>query len=810
MITISDALNGYLNNTTRLEGQYVRIDIRTKTGTSYSISDDELRGGTIKIEKKSVSGSSFDIGECYINNISLTIIDKENKYSGNFNNAEMNVYFGVVNDSLGLNEEIQLGKFIIPTDTTIRKIASIQLVGDSVLSKLDLATNGVTTSGTPYALVSWCCEMCGVELAITEDEFNALSRNTKFTFYISEGSSISTYRDIVMYISQIIGGFATDTNDGKLTFKVYKSNNKVFNINNDTIASSKLGDSSYKLNGLSIVFNDKIIYAHGDANSDYLLELESNPLLDNLAEDLVKMICNNIWLQLKDLTFRSFDFQYNGNPAIECGDILSNDVRGFSSFITNISWVYHKKSSVTGAFLDKRTKTRSQGIKKASTTGGGSSSNELAIIRYINTEEYKLGALETKVLQEYFNIPANVSPLFSFVMIMKTELTGLVSLRIIYDNVEVLLKPRYQCSLGYHTLSFTKSLDPAEVDMLHSLSVYATFAEDSGQSIGAVTPCLVEAYGIEANIIGYKLSSGKPEWTGRYELTDEVPLISLPNVINVLGFNDSVQNAPIDEPAAVDHNVWNLTSQGSYGFTKNGNVWTSDNVGINSSSATATWEIILDEDTNYTIPYSVSCESNYDKFTLTLDNTEIASNISGSVSKSYNGVLKVGKHTVTATYTKDGSSSSGADTATVTLYTPDELLNLPISDYYTAKQAVLKGSCVLRDNSSAKDGKDIDYIGIYPDNCATWTITMSADKTANIYVKAASSGSRYLNVYIDKTLVGEDIEVNSGSYTRGVEYLVSSDFSLTAGSHTVEVSRGTNHQDDYAPLTDYIRVEYKR
>ena len=67
MITISDALNDYLNNTTRLEGQYVRIDIKTKTGKNYSISDDELRGGTVKIEKKSVSGSSFDIGECYIN-----------------------------------------------------------------------------------------------------------------------------------------------------------------------------------------------------------------------------------------------------------------------------------------------------------------------------------------------------------------------------------------------------------------------------------------------------------------------------------------------------------------------------------------------------------------------------------------------------------------------------------------------------------------------------------------------------------------------------------------------------------------------
>lgn len=541
MIDISNALNGYLNKTTRLEGQYVRAEIKTKSGIKYTISDDELSGGTVKIEKKSVSGSSFDIGECYINNATITIIDKANKYSENFNNADLSLFFGVKNASLGLDEEIQLGKFIIPTDTTIRKIASIQLIGDSVLSKLDTPTNGVVTSGKPYALVSWCCDVCGLELALTEAEFNALSENTSYTFYISEDSSIETYRDVIMYVSQIIGGFATDTNDGKLTFKTYNTSNSVFNINNDTIASSKLGDSSYKLDGMSIQFNNKVLYIHGDSKSEYALDLESNPLFDKLTEDLVVIICNNIWKQLEGLTFRSFDFQYNGNPAIECGDILSNDVRGFSSFITSLSWVYHGKSSVVGAILDKRTKTQSQSVKKAASTGGsGSSSNELSILRYINTEEYALNTLESKVLQMYFTLPANVSPLFSFVMITKNELTGLVSLRIVYDNVEVLLKPKFQCSLGYHTLTFTKSLDPAEVDMIHSLSVYATFVEDSGQQIESIIPCLINAYDIEANIMGWKVSSGKPEWAGRYELTDKVPLISLSNVINVLGFTSNI------------------------------------------------------------------------------------------------------------------------------------------------------------------------------------------------------------------------------------------------------------------------------
>ena len=528
MIEISDALNEYLTSTTRLEGQYLRAVITTKTGVVYNISDEDLSSGSVKLNRKSVSGSSFDLGECYINDITITLIDKDGKYSESLDNADLDVYFGVVNDSLGLNEEIQVGKFIIPVDTTVRKIASIQISGDSILYKFDLPTNSVSTSGNLYALAVWCCTMCGVEFALTEVEFNSLSLNTEYTYYITSESSIATYRDVIMYISQIIGGFATDTNDGKLTFKTYKSSNETFNINNDTIASSKLGDSSYYLDGISLEFGDKIIYVNRDSSSDYLLELESNPLLDSLTEDVVTILLSNIWNQLKDIQFRSFTFEYNGNPALECGDLLYNGVRGVTSFITSFTWVYHGKSSVSGAFLDKRTNTQSQSVKKASTSGGsGSTSNELNILRYINTEDYLLSSLETKVVQMNFTLPANVSPLFTFAMICNNNLTGLVSLRIVYDNVKALFKPKFQNSLGYHTLSFSKSFDATDSAMLHSLAIYATFIEDENQEITSDNPCSVLAYDLEANIMGWKAANGEPGWTGRYEISDSVGIITI-------------------------------------------------------------------------------------------------------------------------------------------------------------------------------------------------------------------------------------------------------------------------------------------
>lgn len=535
MIKISDTLNRYLTSTTRLEGQYLRMVITTKSGVVYNISDEDLHSGSVKLNRKSVSGSSFDIGECYINDITVTLIDKNGKYSESLDNADLCVYFGVVNESLGLNEEIQIGRFIVPVDTTVRKLASIQINGDSVLSKFDLSTNSVSTSGDLYTLVTWCCKMCGVDFALTEDEFKSLSINTGYTYFISAESAISTYRDVIMYVSQLIGGFATDTNDGKLTFKTYNTDNGVFNINNDTIASSNLGDSAYYLDGLSLKFEDKIIYASGDASSDYLLELESNPLLDSLTEDIVAILLGNIWNQLKGIQFRSFTFSYNGSPALECGDLLSNDTRGISSFVTSLTWIYHGKSSVSSAFMDKRTKTQSQGVKKASTTGG-SSSNTLNILQYINTKDYSLSQLETKVMEMYFTLPAYVSPLFTFVMICNNALSGLVSLRIVYDNVDTLLKPRYQNSIGYHTLSFSKSFEATGTSMPHSVSVYATFIKDENQETISDNPCSVLAYDIEANIQAWGIVSSEPEWTGRYELRDSVGVVTIDDAVKILEF----------------------------------------------------------------------------------------------------------------------------------------------------------------------------------------------------------------------------------------------------------------------------------
>ena len=102
---------------------------------------------------------------------------------------------------------------------------------------------------------------------------------------------------------------------------------------------------------------------------------------------------------------------------------------------------------------------------------------------------------------------------------------------------------------------------------------------------------------------------------------------------------------------------------GSYYFAGSGGTFTSNNGGVNSSTATTTLKAKQDID-DIVFSYSYSSEANYDKFTLKVAGTTVENAVSGATtSKSYSGSLTAGQ-TVEFTYAKDSSQSSNYDKCT--------------------------------------------------------------------------------------------------------------------------------------------------
>lgn len=104
--------------------------------------------------------------------------------------------------------------------------------------------------------------------------------------------------------------------------------------------------------------------------------------------------------------------------------------------------------------------------------------------------------------------------------------------------------------------------------------------------------------------------------------------------------------------------------------TKSITTYTSGNKKVNSSASNATFNFTTSSAGVLTFDYSVSSEANYDKLTITINNgsstTTLVNAISGTNSGSSEYDLSANtSYTLIVSYTKDGSSESGNDQATI-------------------------------------------------------------------------------------------------------------------------------------------------
>lgn len=123
-----------------------------------------------------------------------------------------------------------------------------------------------------------------------------------------------------------------------------------------------------------------------------------------------------------------------------------------------------------------------------------------------------------------------------------------------------------------------------------------------------------------------------------------------------------------------------------------------------------------------------------------------------------------------------------------------------------AVDATISGSTRLRSSSNVPGGKDLDYLGKYPTDVASWTISPATNLSkVEISVTASSdSDTRSICLYLDDTQIVKDLVISSGSWTTPTT-VVAKTINMTVGSHTLTVSRGST--DSYAPLVASINMK---
>ena len=139
--------------------------------------------------------------------------------------------------------------------------------------------------------------------------------------------------------------------------------------------------------------------------------------------------------------------------------------------------------------------------------------------------------------------------------------------------------------------------------------------------------------------------TGTPAINTTYYLSNTVD----PIVVNITASNIS--------------EYFTVTNDGSYYFDGQGNVFTTNNKGISSSTA-STILTAKQDISEISFDYSYSSEPNYDQFTLKVAGSTIENGVSGATTaKSYNGSLASGQ-TIEFKYVKDSSVDKNDDKCT--------------------------------------------------------------------------------------------------------------------------------------------------
>lgn len=147
---------------------------------------------------------------------------------------------------------------------------------------------------------------------------------------------------------------------------------------------------------------------------------------------------------------------------------------------------------------------------------------------------------------------------------------------------------------------------------------------------------------------------GTPEINTTYYLSNTNEVIGGPIVVGPI---------VVDITASNISDYFTVTNGSSYYFKGEGNVFTTNNAGVNSSTATTTLTAKQDI-SEISFNYSYSSEPNYDKFTLKVAGSTIENAVSGATTtKSYNGSLSSGQ-TIEFKYVKDGSVNKNNDKCT--------------------------------------------------------------------------------------------------------------------------------------------------
>ena len=316
MYPVSEAfLRAVQENTRRY---YWTGKITTKGGAVYLFGYEDIVKGSGYVSAQCCGGAEIELGTVYAAEMGVTLFSQIDRYTLDGAKVELSYHLRVADGSF---EEVPMGVFEVSEAN--RTAHCLELKAYDYMLRFEKSFNGFESVGNAWAFLELCCKACGVEMENTRAEIEGMPNGRELLSIYPE-NDIGTYRDVLFFVGQVLGGFFCINRRGRLELRKYGAE-PVLEVQGRHRFSSSFSDFITRYTAVSStnLRTQTAEYYGLEVDDGLTMNLGVNPLLQFGLEETRRQLCGNILADLAAVNYVPFDSSTIGNPALDLGDVLT-------------------------------------------------------------------------------------------------------------------------------------------------------------------------------------------------------------------------------------------------------------------------------------------------------------------------------------------------------------------------------------------------------------------------------------------------------------------------------------------------------
>ena len=376
--------------------------ITTAAGAEYPFTQEDIVKGSGYITAQCCGNSEIELGAVYAAEMGISLFLDIDRYTLEDAEVELTYHLRLAD---GTYEAVPMGIFEVSEAN--RTVHVLELKAYDRMLRFDRAFNGFETIGTAYGMMALCSTACGVELAQSQAEIEALPNGSELLSIYSE-NDIETYRDVLYFTAQVLGGFFCVNREGKLEFRQY-GETPVVEILQKHRFSSSFSDFVTRYTAVSStnLRTQTSEYYALETDDGLTMNLGVNPLLQFGLEETRAELCGNILTALSAVNYVPFDSDTIGNPALDLGDVLTfsggqadaQQITCVTSFTVKIGGRQSLKCVGKNPRLSQ---AKSKNDKNISGLLNQIEAGKIGIHTFTNASEYTIGEADVRIISIEF------------------------------------------------------------------------------------------------------------------------------------------------------------------------------------------------------------------------------------------------------------------------------------------------------------------------------------------------------------------------------------------------------------------------